>query len=137
MVLEGLVEAPFKPLESAEAKNLSLMVAFLLAITSLRRVGYLQVLSKSHGCLEFAPGDIKAILHPRPGYVPKVPSNVATVLQVFHPPPHVTADDLICSALSELSRFVQRSSSWRKSDQLLVCFGLSKKGLPAFQTDHQ
>ncbi|XDV15438.1 hypothetical protein PO909_015534 [Leuciscus waleckii] len=104
VVLEGLVEAPFEHLESAEAKNLSLKVAFLLAITSLRRVGGLQALSLSHGCLEFAPGDIRAILHPRPGYLPKVPSNVArpVVLQAFHPPPHEKRD-FIGSAPSELS----------------------------------
>ena len=38
-----------------------------MAITSLRRVGDLQALSISNGCLEFAPGNIKAILHPRLG----------------------------------------------------------------------
>ncbi len=28
-------------------------------------------------CLEFSPGMVKAFLHPGPGYVPKVPANVA------------------------------------------------------------
>ena len=94
------------------------------------------MLSISHGCLEFAPGDIKAILHPRPGYVPKVLSNVArpTVLQAFHPPPHVTVNEerlnLLCP-VKALKIYIQRSSSWRKSDQLLVCFGSPKKGHPA------
>ncbi|XDV14070.1 hypothetical protein PO909_002286 [Leuciscus waleckii] len=106
VVLEGLVEAPFEPLESAEAKNLSLKVAFLLAIIS------------------------------RPGYLPKVPSNVArpVVLQAFHPPPHETAVEerlhRLCP-IRALRIYIQRSSSWRKSDQLLVCFGSPKKGLPA------
>ena len=54
VILEGLVEAPFEPLESAEAKNLSLKVVFLLDITSLKRVGDLQALSKSPQCLVFA-----------------------------------------------------------------------------------
>lgn len=37
-------------------------------------------------CLEVAPGRVKVILHSRPGYVTKVPTNVAssTVLQAFH-----------------------------------------------------
>ncbi|XP_039524680.1 uncharacterized protein LOC120477243 [Pimephales promelas] len=136
VVLEGLAEAPFEPLESAEAKNLTLKVAFLLAITSLRRVGDLQALSISNECLEFAPGNIKAILHPRPGYLPKVPSNVArpTVLQAFHPPPHLTADEerlhRLCPVRA-LGIYIQRSSSWQKADQLLVCFGSPKKGFPA------
>lgn len=47
VVLGALAEAPFKPLESAEAKHLTLKMAFLLAITSLRRVGDLQALSVS------------------------------------------------------------------------------------------
>ena len=136
VVLEGLAEAPFEPLESAEAKNLTLKVAFLLAITSLRRVGDLQALAISPTCLEFAPGGVKAILHPRPGYVPKVPSNVArsVVLQAFHPPPHVTAEEgrlhLLCPVRA-LRVYLEKSSQWRKSDQLLVCFGSPKKGLPA------
>ncbi len=45
VVLGALAEAPFEPMESAEAKYLTLKMAFLLAITSLRRVGELQALS--------------------------------------------------------------------------------------------
>jgi len=135
VVLEGLAKAPLEPLELAEAKNLSLKVAFLLAITSLRRLGDLQELSISHGCLEFAPGDNKAILHPKLGYLPKVPSNVAwpTVLQAFHPPPHVMAVEerlnLLCP-VRVLKLYIQRFSSWLKSDQLLVHFRSHKKGFP-------
>ncbi len=58
-------------MESAEAKHLTLKMAFLLAITSLRRVGDLQALSVTPRCLEFAPGNVRAILHPFPGYVPE------------------------------------------------------------------
>ncbi len=47
VVLGALAEAPFEPLELAEAKHLTLKMAFLLAITSLRRVGDLQALSVS------------------------------------------------------------------------------------------
>jgi hypothetical protein len=136
VVLEGLAEAPFEPLESAEAKNLTFKVAFLLAITSLRRVGDLQALAISPTCLEFAPGGVRAILHPRPGYVPKVPSSAArsVVLQAFHPPPHGTAEEgrlhLLCPVRA-LRVYLEKSSQWRKSDQLLVCFGSPKKGLPA------
>ena len=136
VVLEGLVEAPFEPLELAEAKNLTLKVAFLLAITSLRRVGDLQALAVTPNCLEFAPGNVKAILRPTPGYVPKVPSNAvrSVVLQAFHPPPHVTADEgrlhLLCPVRA-LRIYLERSAQWRKSDQLLVCFGPPRKGLPA------
>ncbi len=61
---------------------------FLLAILSLKRVDDLQALSMAPLCLDFAPGMVKAFLHPRPGYVPKVPTVVPwpIVLQAFCPP---------------------------------------------------
>ncbi|KAL0192241.1 hypothetical protein M9458_010537, partial [Cirrhinus mrigala] len=136
VVLEGLSLAPFEPLESATAKNLTFKMVFLLAITSLKRVGDLQGLAISPTCLEFAPGGVKAILHPRPDYVPKVPSNVARPvdLQAFHPPPHVSTEEerlhLLC-LIRVLNIFIQKSSHWRRSEQLLVCFGSPKKGFPA------
>lgn len=43
------------------------------------------VLLVSPSCLEFAAGLVKAFLHPRPGYVPKFPTNVerSIVLQAY------------------------------------------------------
>ncbi len=58
-------------------KFLTLKALFLLAISSLKRIGDLQALLVATSCLEFAPGMVKAFLHPRPGYIPKVPANVA------------------------------------------------------------
>lgn len=136
IVLEGLSLAPFEPLESASPKDLTLKMVFLLAITSLKRVGDLQALAVTPACLEFAPGKVKAFLHPSPGYVPKVPSSTArsVVLQAFHPPPHVSAGEerlhLLCPVRA-LSVYLEKSASWRRSDQLLVCFGSPKRGLPA------
>ncbi|XDV34775.1 hypothetical protein PO909_004902, partial [Leuciscus waleckii] len=133
VVLEGLSLAPFEPLDKVSEKFLSFKVAFLLAIASLKRVGALQALTVAPSCLEFAPGRVRAILHPRPGYVTKVPTNIARsiILQAFHPPPHVSADQaklhLLCPVWA-LEAYVHRTSGWRKSDQLFVYFGLSKKG---------
>ncbi len=59
VVLEGLVTAPFKPLESASERILTLKVALLLALTSLKRVGDLQAFSVSETCMDFAPGLVK------------------------------------------------------------------------------
>ncbi len=70
IVLQGLSLAPFEPLEEAPAKFLTLKALFLLAISSLKRIGDLQALSVAPSCLEFAPGKVEAFLHPRPGYVP-------------------------------------------------------------------
>ncbi len=102
IVLQGLSLAPFQPLEEVPAKFLTLKALFLLAISSLKRIGDLQALSVAPSCLEFAPGMVKAFLHPRPGYVPKVPANVARsiMLQAFCTPPFHNADqdrhNLLC-----------------------------------------
>lgn len=86
VVLEGLSLAPFEPNDSISEKFLTLMMAFLFTITSLKRVGELQALSVA-SCLEFASGKVKAILHPRPGCVPKVPTNIAcsVIFEAYNP----------------------------------------------------
>ncbi|KAL0161323.1 hypothetical protein M9458_045048, partial [Cirrhinus mrigala] len=77
--------------QSAEVshRTLTLKAVFLLAISSLKRVGDLQVLSVAPSHLDFAPGMAKAFVYPRPGYIPKVPASVPwpIELQAFCPPP--------------------------------------------------
>ncbi len=55
VVLEGLVTAPFEPLESVSEQILTLKDSLLLALTSLKRVGDLQAFSVSETCMDFAP----------------------------------------------------------------------------------
>ncbi len=135
-VLQGLSLASFEPLEEVPAKFLTLKALFLLAISSLKRIGDLQALSVAPSCLEFAPGMVKAFLHPRPGYVPKVPANVARsiMLQAFCPPPFQNVDqarhNLLCPVRA-LDAYVHRAALWHKNEQLFVCFGPPKKGSPA------
>ncbi|CAM4711693.1 unnamed protein product [Leuciscus chuanchicus] len=135
IALQGLSLAPFEPIEEVPEKFLTLKALFLLAISSLKRIGDLQALSVAPSCLEFAPGMVKAFLHPRPGYIPKVPTNVARpiVLQAFCPPPFQNADqeanNLLCPVRA-LDAYVHRAALWRKSDQLFVCFGSLNKGGP-------
>ncbi len=89
VVLEGLVTATFKPLESASERILTLKVTLLLKLTSLKRVGDLQAFSSSETCMDFAL--VKVTLRPRPGYIPKVLStsfrSQVVTLHSFHPPP--------------------------------------------------
>ncbi|XDV38776.1 hypothetical protein PO909_008118 [Leuciscus waleckii] len=135
VALQGLSLAPFEPIEEVPEKFLTLKALFLLAISSLKRIGDLQALSVAPSCLEFAPGMVKAFLHPRPGYIPKVPTNVVrpVVLQAFCPPPFQNADqeanNLLCPVRA-LDAYVHRAALWRKSDQLFVCFGSPNKGGP-------
>ncbi|XDV47155.1 hypothetical protein PO909_016859 [Leuciscus waleckii] len=136
MVLEGLSVAPFEPLDSVSEKFLTLKTVLLLAISSLNDVSLNKGPIGIPSCLEFAPGMVKAFLYPKPGYFPKVPTNVLRpiVLQAFCPPPFKDQGqekvNLICPVRA-LDTYVHRAALWRKSDQLLVCFGSPKKGLPA------
>ncbi len=136
VVLEGLVTAPFEPLESASDRILTLKVVLLLALTSLKRVGDLQAFSVSETCMDFAPGLVKVTLRPKPGYIPKVLStsfrSQVVTLHSFHPPPFASSEDerlhLLCPVRA-LKLYVDRSKFWRKSPQLLICFGAGRRGL--------
>ncbi len=122
VIFEGLVTAPFEPLESASERILTLKVALLLALTSLKRVGDLQAFSVSETCMDFAPGLVKVTLRPRPGYIPKVLStsfrSQVVTLHSFHPPPFASSEDerlhLFCPVRA-LKLYVDRSKVWRKS----------------------
>ncbi len=136
VVLEGLVMAPFEPLESASERILTLKVVILLALTSLKRVGDLQAFSVSEMCMDFAPGLVKVTLRPRPGYIPKVLStsfrSQVVTLHSFHPPPFASSEDerlhLLCPVRA-LKLYVDPSKVWRKSPKLLICFGAGRRGL--------
>ncbi len=136
VVLEGLVTAPFEPLESASERILTLKVTLLLALTSLKRVGDVQAFSVSEMCMDFAPGLVKVTLRPRPGYIPKVLStsfqSQVVTLHSFHPPPFASSEDerlhMLCPVRA-LKLYVDRSKVWRKSSQLLVCFDAGRRGL--------
>ncbi|KAI2650943.1 40S ribosomal protein S0 [Labeo rohita] len=134
VVLEAFCKPPFEPLEEISDRFLSLKTAFLLAISSLKRVGDLQALSVAPSYLDFAPGMAKAFLHPKPGYIPKVPSSVLrpVVLEAFCPPPFREPEQqkLNCMCpVRALDAYVHRAALW--TDQLFVCFGPSNKGQPA------
>ncbi len=134
VVLEALCKPPFEPIEQVSERLLTLKTVLLLAISSLKRVGDLQALSVAS--IDFTPGLAKVFLYPRVGYVPKVPSSVPrpVILQAFCPPPfrEPNQEKLNCMCpVRALDAYVHRTALWRKSDQLLVCYGPPKKGFPA------
>ncbi len=130
-VLSALREAPFEPLQSAELKFLSLKTVLLSALATVKRVGDLQAFSVDDSCLEFGPADSHVVLRPRPGYVPKVPTmpfrDQVVNLQAL---PREEADPaiaLLCPVRA-LRIYVDRTQSFRTSDQLFVFFGGQQKG---------
>ncbi len=94
VVLEALSKAPFEPLEEVPLRFITVKTVFLLAISSLKRVGDLEALSVAPSCLAFVPRMVRAFLYPWPGYVPKVPSVIPrpVVLQEFCPHPFRDVD---------------------------------------------
>ncbi len=136
VVLDALCRPPFEPIEEISDRHLTLKTVFLLAISSLKRVGDLQALSVAPTHLDFAPGMAKAFLYPRAGYVPKVPfvTPQPVVLQAFSPPPFREPDQqrLNCMCpVRTLDAYVHRAALWRRADQLLICYSPPKRGLPA------
>ncbi len=102
----------------------------LLALASIKRVGDLHAFSVDNSCLQFGPVDSQIILRPRPGYVPKVPTtpfrDQVVSLQVM-PPEEDPALALLCP-IRALRHYVDRTQSFRTSDQLFVCHGGRQKG---------
>ncbi len=130
-VLSALRGAPFEPLQSVELKFLSLKTVLLSALATVKRVGDLQAFSVDDSCLEFGPADSHVVLRPRPGYVPKVPTMLfrdqVVNLQAL---PREEADPaiaLLCPVRA-LHIYVDRTQSFKTSDQLFVCFGGQQKG---------
>ncbi|XDV29773.1 hypothetical protein PO909_032815 [Leuciscus waleckii] len=139
IILEGLVETLFEPIESASDKLLTLKMVFLMAITSLKRIGDMQALSISPSCLDFAPGMVKVILHPHPDYLPKVPFSTVhpVTLEAFCPPPFITPEQershRLCPVRA-LQAYIHRTSQWhlcgaRASSQCLRLGSVSRCGL--------
>ncbi|KAL0152541.1 hypothetical protein M9458_052264, partial [Cirrhinus mrigala] len=131
VALQGLRGPPFEPLVSVELKFLSLKTALLTALASIKRVGDLQAFSVNEACLEFGPADSHVVLRPRPGYVPKVPTtpfrDQVVNLQALPPEEADPALALLCPVCA-LRIYVDRIRSFRRSEQLFVCFGGQQKG---------
>ncbi len=131
LVLRALQQGPFESLQTVEPKFLSMKTLLLLALASIKRVGDLHAFSVDDSCLQFGPADSQIILRPRPGYVPKVPTtpfrDQVVSLQALPPEEADPALALLCPVRA-LRHYVDRTQSFRTSDQLFVCHGGRQKG---------
>ncbi|KAI2655614.1 hypothetical protein H4Q32_018039 [Labeo rohita] len=112
VVLLGLWRAPFEPLASVELKYLSLKTLLLIALTSIKRVGTC-TLSPS---ASRASSSVRLIL------TDQVVSLQALPLEEADP-----ALSLLCPVRA-LRTYVDRTRSFRHSEQLFVCFGGQQMG---------
>ncbi len=131
LVLTALQQGPFEPLQTVELKFLSMKTLLLLALASIKRVGDLHAFSVDDSCLEFGPADSQVILRPRPGYVPKVPTtpfrDQVVSLQALPSEEADPALALLCPVRA-VRCYVDRTQSFRTSDQLFICHGGRQKG---------
>ncbi|XP_057180897.1 uncharacterized protein LOC130548268 [Triplophysa rosa] len=131
VALTGLTRPPFEPLGDASLPHLTMKTVLLLALASIKRVGDLQAFSVSPDCLEFGPRDSHVILRPRPGYVPKVPTapfrDQVVNLQALPTGEEDPTPSVLCPVRA-LRLYLDRTQSFRSSDQLFVCFGGQQQG---------
>ncbi len=103
----------------------------LTTLASIKRVGDLQAFSIDESCLEFGPANSTETLRPWPGYVPKVPTtpfrNQVVNLQALPLEEADPALALICP-VHVLRQYVDRTQSFRTSEQLFVCYRGQQNG---------
>lgn len=131
LVLKALASSPFEPLAQADLKWLSLKTAFLLAITSAKRVGELHALSVSESCLRWGPEGSGVTLWPNVAFLPKtLPRghvNRPIYLARFVPP--AADDDLrVLCPVRALAAYVDATAHVRQTEQLFVCYGGHTRG---------
>ncbi len=135
VVLRALSQPPFEPLSSVGLKELSLKTALLLALASAKRIGDLHAFSVDSDCIRFGPGDCSVTLRPRMGYVPKslsTPFKIQTVsLSALSSESAASsetdAQTSVCPVRA-LRIYIDRSASFRQSNQLFVCYGGCARG---------
>ncbi|XP_068128360.1 uncharacterized protein [Hyperolius riggenbachi] len=134
-VLQALCNSPFEPLEEISDKCLTIKTAFLVAITSARRVCELQALSmREPYCI--ISGD-RITLRLDTSFLPKVVSKFHRSQEIFLPsfcnnPTNEKEKKLHCLDVRRtVLGYLDRSKQWRKSDALFVLFGGRFKGKQA------
>ena len=135
VALRSLCLPPFEPLSQADLTRLSMKTAFLLAIATAKRVGELHALSVSQACLRWHADGSGVVLWPNPSFLPKRLSphhvNQSIELAAFNPPGSPggaeRVSDLLCPVRA-LRAYVEATTSFRKTDNLSVCYGGCRKG---------
>ncbi|XP_068115737.1 uncharacterized protein [Hyperolius riggenbachi] len=121
-VLQGLCESPFEPLTEISDKFLTLKTAFLLAITSARRISELQSLSiKEPYCII---SEDRITLRPDAAFLPKVVSSFHRNQEIFLPsfcenPTNDKEKKLHCLDVRRcLLHYLNRTAHWRKTETM-------------------
>lgn len=131
-VLAALRESPYEPLRTAALKWVTFKAAFLLAITSIRRVSELHALCCAPPYLTLNPRS--AILRINPVFLPKTTSTSALhgVIELERFPAEVSSEfdrllRLNCPVRA-LRIYLDRSKQCRQDNPLFVAFGDNRRG---------
>lgn len=131
-VLSALSQDPFEPLDNIPVKILSYKMAFLLAITSARRISEIQAFSALSPYTTIL--DDKVIIRPIPTFRPKVVSDFHmsqdVILPSFCPNPSNTLEERFhCLDVRRcLLTYLKITSPWRIDENLLIQFQGKQKG---------
>lgn len=132
LVLQALTSDPFEPLAAVSLKFLTLKVAFLLAITSARRVSELGALFVCKDLCVFHSD--RVVLRLDPTFLTKVNSRFhraqELVLPNFCPDPRNQQESLwhTLDVRRALRRYLKRTESFRQTESLLVSFTPTSMG---------
>lgn len=135
LVLSRLMAPPFEPIHKATLPHLSWKTAFLVAITSARRISEIQALCTKQPYTVFHHN--RVVLRTHPSFLPKVVSdfhiNQTISLPSFFPNPSSPAERSLHSLdLKRILKFyLDKTKGLRKSDQLFVNYGAMRTGYPA------
>ena len=134
MVLDDLCHPPYEPMASADLKWTSIKTAFLMAITSAKRVGELHALSISNSCLSWSPDGNAVELRPNASFLPKVlPQSHANAPVTFvkfqnaQGEPQGKAE--LCPVRA-IKIYIAATREIRQNQQFFVCYGGDKRGQP-------
>lgn len=132
LVLQALRGAPFEPLSSRRLGWLTWKTAFLLAVSTAKRVSEIQAFSKADRYYSDTPDGIRLRLNPF--FMPKVMKDDYREQEMFITPFCPRRDStstqsfyLVCPCRA-IRKYVEATQSFRKSDQLLVCYSGPNKG---------
>lgn len=132
LVLQALTSPPFEPLVSITLRNLTLKMAFLLAVTSARRVSEIAAFSMRSDLCIFFPD--RVVLRLDPAFIPKVNTRFhraqEIVLPNFCPDPRHSSERRwhTLDVRRALKHYLRRTESIRKTEALLVSFLPSSLG---------
>lgn len=130
LVLEALRLPRFEPLELSELKWLWLQVAFLLAMTSAKRLSELHALSVNEVCIKWNLTGTGVAHWTNPSFFPKMlaPDHFKRVIELaaYHPSgvqdEETNSAEMLCP-VGTLRHYILVTACFCPSDSLFVCYG--------------